>query len=93
MTVTPDVRQRETSQVDFIDVNRLLSDEEREVRDRVRAFADEKVVPTAAEHWDKAQFSFDLLPSLGELGIAGGSFEKEYGCSGWNNVAYWPRDS
>ncbi len=88
MTVTPDVRQRGTSQVDFINVNRLLSDEEREVRDRVRAFVDEKVVPTAAEHWDKAQFSFDLLPGLGELGIAGGSFEKEYGCAGWNNVAY-----
>ncbi len=28
------------------------------------------------------------MPSLGELRIAGGSFEKEYGCAGWNNVAY-----
>ena len=88
MTVTPDVRQRGTPQVDFINVNRLLSGEEREVRDKVRAFVDEKVVPTAAEYWDKAQFPFDLLPELGEIGIMGGSFEKEYGCAGWNDVAY-----
>ena len=88
MTVTPDVRQRGTPQVDFINVNRLLSSEEREVRDKVRAFVDEKVVPTAAEYWDKAQFPFDLLPELGEIGIMGGSFEKEYGCAGWNDVAY-----
>src|ERR687886_346541 len=86
--ITPDIRQRGTPQVDFININRLLSDEEREVRDRVRACVDEKVVPTAAEYWDKAQFPFDLLPTLGELGIMGGSFEKEYGCAGWSNVAY-----
>ena len=88
MAITPDIRQRGTPQVDFININRLLSDEEREVRDRVRAFVDEKIVPTAAEYWDKAQFPFDLLPALGELGIMGGSFEKEYGCAGWTNVAY-----
>ena len=88
MTITPDVRQRGTPQVDFINVNRLLSSEEREVRDKVRTFVDEKIVPTAAEYWDKAQFPFDLLPELGETGILGGSFEKEYGCAGWNDVAY-----
>ncbi|MBV9454167.1 MAG: acyl-CoA dehydrogenase family protein [Rubrobacter sp.] len=88
MTVTPDVRQRGTPQVDFINVNRLLSDEERETRDKVRAFVDEKVVPTAAEYWDKAQFPFDLLLELGATRIMGGSFEKEYGCAGWSDVAY-----
>jgi hypothetical protein len=48
MTVTPDVRQRGTPQVDFININRLLFEEERETRDKVRAFVDEKVVPAAA---------------------------------------------
>ena len=88
MAVTPEVAQSGTPQVDFIDVNRLLSDEEREVRNRVRAFVDEKVVPTAADYWDRAEFPFELLPGLGELGLMGGSFGKEYGCAGWNNVAY-----
>jgi glutaryl-CoA dehydrogenase len=69
-------------------VGRLLSDEEKEIRDKVRSFVDREVIPTAAEYWDKAEFPFDLLPPLGELGIMGGSFEKEYGCAGWNNVAY-----
>jgi glutaryl-CoA dehydrogenase len=46
------------------------------------------VIPSAAEHWDRAEFPFDLLPGLGELGIMGGTFSPEYGCAGWNNVAY-----
>jgi glutaryl-CoA dehydrogenase len=41
-----------------------------------------------ADYWDRAEFPFDLIPGLGELGIMGGSFEKEYGCAGWSNVAY-----
>jgi len=74
--------------VDFINVNGLLSEEEKEIRDRVRSFVDREVIPTAADYWDKAAFPFDLLPPLGELGIMGGPFGEEYGCAGWNNVAY-----
>ena len=66
----------------------LLSAEEQEVRDRVRAFVDERVVPVAAGYWDRAEFPFELLRPLGELGIMGGTIGKEYGCAGWNNVAY-----
>ncbi len=58
------------------------------VRDRVRAFVDEHVVPVAAGYWDRAEFPFELLPGLGELGIMGGTISEEYGCAGWNNVAY-----
>ena len=88
MTVTPEGTRRETRPVDFVNVECLLSDEESGVRDRVRSFVDERVIPVAADHWDRAQFPFDLLPGLGELGIMGGTIGKEYGCAGWNNVAY-----
>ena len=88
MTVTPEGTRRDTRPVDFVNVESLLSAEERGVRDRVRAFVDEHVVPVAAGYWDRAEFPFDLLPGLGELGIMGGTIGEEYGCAGWNNVAY-----
>ncbi|MBD0356399.1 MAG: acyl-CoA dehydrogenase family protein [Rubrobacter sp.] len=66
----------------------MLSDGEKEVRDRVRAFVDREVIPAAAGYWDRAEFPFDLLPGLAETGIMGGSFSTKYGCAGWNNVAY-----
>ena len=88
MTVTPEGTRQGTRPVDFVNVGSLLSEEERGVRDRVRAFVDEHVVPVAAGYWDRAEFPFELLPGLGELGIMGGTIGKEYGCAGWNNVAY-----
>ena len=88
MTITPEATQLGKQPVDFINVGSLLSDEEREIRDKVRSFVDREVIPTAAEYWDKAEFPFDLLPGLGELGVMGGSFGTEYGCSGWNDVSY-----
>src|SRR3712207_1810298 len=88
MTVTPEGTRRGTHPVDFVNVESLLSEEERGIRDRVRSFVDERVIPVAADHWDRAQFPFDLLPGLGELGIMGGTIGEEYGCAGWNNVAY-----
>ena len=88
MTITPEGTQRGTRPVDLIDAGRLLTDEEKRVRDQVREFVDREVVPVAADYWDRAEFPFVLLPGLGELGLVGGVLPEEYGCAGWNNVAY-----
>jgi glutaryl-CoA dehydrogenase len=88
MTITPETTRQGTQPVDFINASSLLSDGEKEIRDRVRAFVDREVISTSAGYWDKAEFPFDLLPSLAETGISGGSFGEEYGCAGWSNVAY-----
>jgi glutaryl-CoA dehydrogenase len=88
MTVTSEGVRREGRPVDFINVDSLLSEEERGVRDRVREFVDREVIPTAADYWDRAQFPFDSMPGLGELGLMGGTIPEKYGCAGWNNVAY-----
>jgi glutaryl-CoA dehydrogenase len=88
MTVTPEKTQRERRPVDLINAGSLLSDEEKRVRDRVREFVDREVIPAAAEYWDRGEFQFEALPGLGELGLVGGTISEEYGCAGWNNVAY-----
>jgi glutaryl-CoA dehydrogenase len=88
MAVTSGRTHREKRPVDLIEVGSLLSDEEKRVRDRVREFVDREVIPVAADYWDRAEFPFGLLPGLGELGLMGGVIPEEYGCAGWNNVAY-----
>ena len=88
MSITSERTQQEKRPVDLINAGSLLSDEEKRVRDRVREFVDREVIPTAADYWDRAQFPFGLLPGLGELGLVGGTLPGEYGCAGWNNVAY-----
>jgi glutaryl-CoA dehydrogenase len=88
MPVTPEGTLDSKRPVDFIRADRLLSEEEKEVRERAREFVDREVIPVSADHWDRGEFPFDLLPGLGELGVMGGTFSSEYGCAGWNNVAY-----
>src|SRR5215204_7368389 len=88
MTVTSEGTSRERRPVDLINSSSLLSDKEKGVRDLVREFVDREVIPTAAGYWDRAEFPFGLLPGLGELGLIGGTLSEEYGCAGWNNVAY-----
>ena len=88
MSITSEGVRREGRPVDLIDTARLLSEEEKRVRDRMREFVDREVIPGAADHWDRAEFPFEALQGLGELGIAGGTLSEAYGCAGWNNVAY-----
>jgi glutaryl-CoA dehydrogenase len=88
MTVTSEEVRQDRRPVDFINVDSLLSKEEKGVRDRVREFVDREVIPTAADYWDRAQFPFEVIPGLGELGLVGGTISEDYGCAGWNNVAY-----
>src|SRR5215211_4678000 len=88
MAVTSERTHWAKRPVDLIDAGGLLSDEEKQVRDRVREFVDREVIPDAADYWDRAEFPFELLPGLGELRLMGGVLPEEYGCAGWNNVAY-----
>jgi glutaryl-CoA dehydrogenase len=56
------------------------------LRDRVRAFCDEEVVPIINDYWERAEFPFELIPKLAELGLVGGTI-KGYGCPGLSAVA------
>ncbi len=71
---------------DYYAIEELLTDEEREIRDRVRTFCEKEVVPVIGEYWDRAEFPFALLPKLAELNIMGGTIEG-YGCPGMSEVA------
>ncbi|MDT8435810.1 MAG: acyl-CoA dehydrogenase family protein [Gemmatimonadota bacterium] len=74
--------------VDFYGVDGLLSEEERAVRDMVREWVDDEVMPVINEHYVGRTFPTDLIPGMGELGFYGANLPEEYGCAGLNNVAY-----
>jgi glutaryl-CoA dehydrogenase len=73
--------------LDFYNVDELYSDEERMVRDTVREWVSDKVLPIIEEHNRAAKFPVQLIPDLGELGVLGASFQG-YGCAGLSPVAY-----
>lgn len=75
-----------TPPVDFYDIDAFLSDEEREIRDRTRAWVNREVIPVIGPYWERAEFPFELIPKVRELGYMGGSI-KGYGCPGMSAVA------
>jgi glutaryl-CoA dehydrogenase len=74
--------------VDFYNTDGLLSEEERAVRDAVRAWVDDHVIPIIGEHYLQGRFPKTLIPAMAELGFFGANLPEEYGCAGLNNVAY-----
>jgi glutaryl-CoA dehydrogenase len=74
--------------LDFFNIESLLSEEERAVRDSVRRFVDEKVLPIIGKAYVDGRFPREILPELAELGVFGANLPEEYGCAGLNNVAY-----
>ena len=73
--------------VDFIDVAGLFSDEERLVRDTVRAYVRDRVLPNVAQWFEEGTLPRELGLELGRLGLLGMHLEG-YGCAGASAVAY-----
>jgi glutaryl-CoA dehydrogenase len=73
---------------DFFDIDSVLSEEERAVRDSVGRFVDERVLPVIGKAYVDGKFPKDIVPGMAELGMFGANLPEEYGCAGLNNVAY-----
>jgi hypothetical protein len=73
---------------DFLDLDALLSDEERDMRDMVRRFVAERVTPHVGDWFEAATFpTAELAPALGRLGLLGMHLTG-YGCAGASATAY-----
>ena len=73
---------------DFFNIDAALTEEERAVRDSVRRFVDEKVLPIIGKHYVDGTFPEHLIPEMADLGVFGANLPEEYGCAGLNSVAY-----
>ena len=72
---------------DLLDLESLLSDRERAVRDRVRALVDRSIRPHIAEWFEAARFPLELVPELAAEGLLGMHLHG-YGCAGASAVEY-----
>ena len=75
------------SATDLYNIDYLLSEEERMVRDTVRKFVQERVLPVIGEHFEAGTFPRDLIPAIADLGLLGMHLEG-YGCAGLSAVCY-----
>ena len=73
--------------VDLYDLDPLLSDEERMVRQTVREFVDAELLPVIREAWEIGKLPQSLVPKVAEMGLLGATIQG-YGCAGMNSVAY-----
>ncbi len=80
MSSTPDP-------LDFLDVDQRLRDEERDVRDTVRAYVREELAPRVADWYEAGTLPREIAKGLAGLGLLGMHLQG-YGCAGTNAVAY-----
>ena len=74
--------------VDYLDLDGLLSAEERLVRQTVREFVDDRVIPVIEKNNRAGTFPMDLVPAMAALGLFGSTLPAQYGGAEMNNVAY-----
>ena len=72
---------------DFLAIDALLSDEERDIRDTVRAFVADRILPDVGDWFEQATVPPELAPQLGRLGVLGMHLTG-YGCAGASATAY-----
>jgi glutaryl-CoA dehydrogenase len=74
--------------IDFYDIDALLSEEERMVRDTIRSWVEDRLMPVISDAYINRSFPTERIPEMGELGVLGANLPEKYGCAGLNNVAY-----
>ena len=74
--------------VDYFNIESLLSEEEIMIRDSVREFVSDEVIPIIEKYNRESRFPMELIPKMAELGLLGTNLPQKYGCAELNNVAY-----
>lgn len=72
---------------DVLDIEALLDDQERMIRDTVREFVADRVLPEVGEWFEAGSFPKEMAKEMGALGLLGMHLEG-YGCAGTSNVEY-----
>jgi glutaryl-CoA dehydrogenase len=80
-------RSTDPAPIDLLRVDDELSDEERLVRDTVRRFTGDRIMPSIADWFEAGTVPRELFPELGKLGVLGMHLTG-YGCAGTGAIAY-----
>jgi len=74
--------------VDFYEIDSLLSEEERQIRDHVRDWVEDRYLPLVEKAYEEAYFPAEVIPEVAEMGLLGATLPEKYGCAGVNPTAY-----
>ena len=72
---------------DVLQLDSLLVEEERILRDTVRQFVSDRILPDIAAWFEEGTFPLETVKAMGDLGLLGMHLEG-YGCAGANAVSY-----
>ena len=73
---------------DLLGFDAQLDETERQVRDSIRSFCDEQLMPGITEANRHEKFDRTIFNQMGELGMLGATLPEEYGGPGLNHVCY-----
>lgn len=73
---------------DYYQIDELLSDEHKLIRDSVRAFVKKEISPIIEDYAQRAAFPSQIIKGLGELGCFGPFIPQEYGGAGLDYISY-----
>lgn len=74
--------------VDFYEIDSLLTEDERQIRDHVRDWVEDRYLPLVEEAYEKAYFPAEVVPEIADMGLLGASLPEKYGCAGVSPTAY-----
>ncbi|KAJ3800114.1 glutaryl-CoA dehydrogenase [Lentinula aff. detonsa] len=72
---------------DPLNMDSLLTEEEKAIRESANAYCQEKLMPRVLRGWRTEEFDPAVIPEMGALGLLGPTIQG-YGCAGVSNVAY-----
>lgn len=76
------------NKIDYYNIESLLNEDEKMVRNSIRDFVDSKVLPIIEHCYQDNKFPVDLIPKMANLGLFGMTLPQKYGCAELNNVSY-----
>lgn len=73
---------------DYYNMDDLLTDEHKLIRDAARAWVKKEVSPIIEDYYERAAFPSQIIPGLGEIGGFGPYIPVEYGGAGLDQISY-----
>jgi len=74
--------------VDFYEIDPLLSEDERQIRQHVRDWVEDRYLPIIEQAYEDARFPMEVVPEMAGMGLLGATLPEEYGCAGVSYTAY-----
>jgi len=74
--------------VDFYEIDSLLTDEQKLIRDSIRSFVSKEISPNIEDWYERNHFPVDIVKKMGNTGIFGPTVSDKYGGGGLDNISY-----